>query len=116
MILQNSLLNSLLAGKTGRAGCHLHCVASQPVQALEIFHTKSLESLALAGFLPLAASLCVPNLIFFRPTVPKVSAHLRHYSRFLEKRVGDWVRLHCVTGLAVDVGGILNPKATFISA
>jgi hypothetical protein len=27
-ILQNSLLNSLLAGKMDRAGDHLHCVAS----------------------------------------------------------------------------------------
>ena len=58
----------------------------------------SRESPPLAGFLRQAKCLCVPTLIIYPPTVPKISAHLRHYSRFLENSAGDWVRSHCVTG------------------
>ena len=43
----------------------------------------------------------MPNLIILRLNVPKVSALVRQYSRFLEKRIGDWVRSHCVPGLLV---------------
>src|ERR1700690_3111559 len=85
----------------GRAGGYLHCCASQPVSSQEIFPIMSRESPPLAGFLPQAESLCVPNLIFNLVTVQKVSADIRRCGRFLEKRAGDWVRLHCVTALPV---------------
>ena len=64
-------------------------VVSQPVRALEIFPAKSLESPPLAGLLPQAKSLRVPNLVILRPAVPKFSVRFRHYSRFLEKRTGE---------------------------
>jgi hypothetical protein len=51
--------------------------------------------------LPQVKSLRVPNLVILRSTVPKFSARSRHYSRFLEKRIGEWVRSHCVIGLPV---------------
>jgi hypothetical protein len=72
-------------------------MVSQPVRSLGIFPTKSLECPPLAGFLPEAKSLRVPNLMFNLVTVPKVSVYLRRSGRFLEKRAGDWFRLHCVT-------------------
>jgi hypothetical protein len=45
--------------------------------------------------------LCVPTLMILPPTMPKISAHLRHYSRFPENRAGDRARPHCVTGKPV---------------
>jgi hypothetical protein len=71
------------------------------IQALEILPTKSLKSPPLVGLLPQAKSLRVPNLVILRPAVPKFSVRSRHYSRFLEKRIGDWVRPHCVADLAL---------------
>jgi hypothetical protein len=78
------------------------CIVSQTVQSLEIFSLMSRESPPLAGLLLLGRSLWVPNLISLRPTVPKISAHLGHYGRFLEKRPRDSVRPYCVTGLPVQ--------------
>jgi hypothetical protein len=85
----------------GRAEGRLHCVASQQVQSLEIFSLMSRESPPLTGLLLLGRSLWLPNLISLRPTVPKISAHLGHYGRFLEKRPGDLVRPHCVTDVSL---------------
>jgi hypothetical protein len=49
-------------------------VVSQPVQALEIFTTKSLESPPLADFLRQVETIGVPNFVILRPTVSKFSA------------------------------------------
>jgi hypothetical protein len=51
-----------------------------------------LESPPFAGLLLLGRGLYVPNLKSLRPVVSKISAHFRHYGRFLEKRAGDLVR------------------------
>ena len=61
----------------------------------------------LAGFSHQAESLCVPNWVVPRPNTPKISASLRHCSRFLENRAGDLVRLHCVTGMLREIPSIL---------
>jgi hypothetical protein len=74
---------------------------SQPVRSPEISPTMSPRSPPLAAFLPLAKSLRVPNLPFIRPAVPKISTHLRHCGRFLEKQSGNLVRSHCVTDVSL---------------
>ena len=61
----------------------------------------------LAGFSHQAESLCVPIWMVPRPNTPKISACLRHCSRFLENRAGDLVRLHCVTGMLREILSIL---------
>ena len=73
-------------------------VVGHPVRSLEIFPTMSRGSPPFASFLREAECLCVPNLKIHRRTVPKISARLRQYPRFLENRAGDWARSHCVTG------------------
>ena len=98
---QNSLLFSLLAGKTGGAGRLLHCVASQPVRALEIFALMSREGPLLAGILRRVTCLWIPNLMVAAPGALNISTRRRHYSRFRENWAGDLVRSDWATGLPV---------------
>ena len=57
---------------------------------------------AVDGFLALGGESLGTKFEYFRAAVPKISAYVRQGGRFLEKRVGDGVRLHCVTGLPVE--------------
>ena len=57
---------------------------------------------AVGGLLALGGESPGGKFDIFRAAVPKISAYLRQGGRFLEKRVGACVRLHCVTGLAVS--------------
>jgi hypothetical protein len=80
---------------------------SQPVLSPSIFVTMLPRRPPLAGFSHQAESLCVPNRVVPRDNTPKISASLRHCSRFLENRAGDLVRLHCVTGMLREIPSIL---------
>ena len=77
----------------------MHCVASQPVRALEIFALMSREGPLLAGILRRGTSLRIPNLALLVPVGPNISARRRHYSRFRENCSGDLVRSDWLTGL-----------------
>jgi hypothetical protein len=52
---------------------------------------------AVGGLLALGGESPVAKFDVFLAAVPKISTHLRQGGRFLEKRFGDCVRLHCVT-------------------
>ena len=55
---------------------------------------------AVGGLLALGGESPGAKFHILSAAVPKISAYLRQGGRFLEKRVRDCVRLHCVTGYA----------------
>jgi hypothetical protein len=100
--LQNSLLNSLIAGKSNGDGCDQHCVASQAVLKQEIEPLKREKSPLLAGFCNFAPVSELPNWRTrrpFREKSPATTANIPVFGRLsLETRFD----LHCVRGAGVD--------------
>ena len=99
-ILGNSFENSNRKFQTGMSEFESSLV-SQPVRSLEIFSLMSRESPPLAGFFAIDGESPGTKFDIFRAAVPRISAYLRQGGRFLEKRIGDCVRMHCVAGLPV---------------
>jgi hypothetical protein len=90
--MQNSRLNSLLAGNLRGDWCDQHCVASQPVRRMETLPFLSSESPPMAGFCKLAIGLRAQKLAASGTKSPIVSGGYLKYSRFRETGTGDRVR------------------------
>jgi hypothetical protein len=99
---QNSLLNSLIAGKAHGDGRDQHCVASQAVEAREKSPWNHRKGPQLAGFCDLTRGLRSSEFAKSLANLPKVSGSYRKYSRFWETGVGDRFDRHWVARAAVN--------------
>jgi hypothetical protein len=90
--LQNSLLNSLIAGKSHGDRRDQHCVASQVLPRSGDPLPNREKGPPMAGFDAPAISLYVPDRRFGRAKSRKISAGRREYSRFRETTARDLVR------------------------